>query len=584
MIRAADTTIRVLVRPPDALSTRTARAVLIEALNATSWGKVSGVRCTSVDAPPDSVARNDLVLEVVVPDTSGAPRYVQRAHDLVQRLYDTEKFTRVEADIAVPAFDPSGVEFESVAPARPRRRERLGADAPRAAAGANDCLNNAAAAAHDWALQSMRVPAALALIGPAAAAGKGILIGHPDSGYSDHPLLGLGQLALQKDRDVISGDDDAVDPLKKPTATVFNALPNSGHGTSTASVAAGFGEAGGAVDRFRGVATGATIVPIRATESVVQVFDLDVAKAVRWARTHDCHIVSMSLGGKGLFGLEDAIQEAVNSGMIVMAAAGNQVGFVTAPASYPNCIAVAATNADDTPWSRSSHGSQIDVSAPGACVWSAMFDWSLKPPGRVLRQSHGTSYSVAYVAGVAALWLAHHGHATLVARYGRPHIQDLFLSVLRTPGVCRRPAGWDTTKWGVGIVDAEAILKARLPAPQAVAVPVAAMRSVRNDPLERLALHTDGDVATVGAALDASFGAGSSGDLNFLRRFEGELAFQRSSVEGRAALAGGGAPVRGSGRRGARRRRPGMAAGPAEVLAPTLVGLSPQLAAHLKHR
>jgi hypothetical protein len=30
----------------------------------------------------------------------------------------------------------------------------------------------------------------------------------------------------------------------------------------------------------------------------------------------------MSLGGKGFFGLEDEIQEAVDSGMIVMAAAG----------------------------------------------------------------------------------------------------------------------------------------------------------------------------------------------------------------------------------------------------------------------
>ena len=44
-------------------------------------------------------------------------------------------------------------------------------------------------------------------------------------------------------------------------------------------------------------------------------------------------------GGTGFFGLREAIQEAVDAGMIVMAAAGNQVGVVTAPASYDNCIA-----------------------------------------------------------------------------------------------------------------------------------------------------------------------------------------------------------------------------------------------------
>jgi anti-sigma-K factor RskA len=35
---------------------------------------------------------------------------------------------------------------------------------------------------------------------------------------------------------------------------------------------------------------------------------------------------------------------AVADGMIVMAAAGSKVTFVVAPASYPECLAVAATN------------------------------------------------------------------------------------------------------------------------------------------------------------------------------------------------------------------------------------------------
>ena len=68
----------------------------------------------------------------------------------------------------------------------------------------------------------------------------------------------------------------------------------------------------------------ATLVPIRATKSVALVRGVGVAKAVDHARRSGCHIVSMSLGGVMLTGaLEAAIQVAVRSGTIVMAAAGN---------------------------------------------------------------------------------------------------------------------------------------------------------------------------------------------------------------------------------------------------------------------
>jgi hypothetical protein len=103
----------------------------------------------------------------------------------------------------------------------------------------------------------------------------------------------------------------------------------------------------------------------------------------------------MSLGGTGFFGLREAIQEAVDAGMIVMAAAGNQVGVVTAPASYDNCIAVAATGTGDSLWPGSSRGAAVDVSAPGSCVWAALFDWTVSPPGRILNRTNGTSYAVA---------------------------------------------------------------------------------------------------------------------------------------------------------------------------------------------
>ncbi len=537
--------IRVLARPPSDMAPAAATRLTKHALAATRWGRQRRVSTGRVEAPDTSAARHDLFIEVAATERR-LDTYAAHAHELVQLLYDTNRFQRVEADLPVAAFDPGGA--ESVAARRPRR------------AAGSPCSGVASAAAHDWALTAMRLPEALALMTVARRGGVGIVIGHPDSGYSDHPVLGLGQLLRDRDRDVIDDDADARDPLRPPKKTIFRPLPNPGHGTSTAAAIVGVGEQGAAP--YRGVAPAARLVPIRTTESVVQVFDFDVAKAVRWARTHGCHVVSMSLGGKGLFGLEDAIQDAVDSGMIVLAAAGNQVGFVTAPASYDNCIGVAASTAASAPWSGSSHGSQVDLSAPGACVWAAMFDWKRTPPRFVLGQSNGTSYAVAHVAGVVALWLAHHGRAQLIDRYGAANLQALLLHQLNRPGVCRRPAGWNASEYGAGIVDAEALLRAPLPAPHEVRGRRGAAPTVARDSLDRLASQLARPRTDVAEIVDRVLGPGTSLDAGLVRRFEGELAFHLATEAGRTALIG--------------RRRAGAAA----VAEPVpLIGQSPQLAA-----
>lgn len=501
--------IRILARPPVRLSARAARPIVRTALSTTRWGRGAPARVRRAGTDADGTAANDVLVEIAVADKTGSPRYASRAHDLVQRLYDTNRFLRVEADVPVDAFDPAF------------------ADVRRAATAAGDECGPASSDL-DWVRRELRVDAALALLPPGNANGRGVVIGHPDSGYSDHTALGGSKLNLQIDRDVISGDDDARDPLRPPKKTIWRPLPNPGHGTSTASVMLGTGDPSG----FTGIAIGATLVPIRATESVVQVFDFDVAKAVRWARAVNCGVVSMSLGGKGLFGLRDAIADAVADGMIVMAAAGNKVGFVTAPASYDNCIAVAATEPGGRPWSGSSRGPAVDVSAPGSCVWCADMDWSTDPPGFIVARRHGTSYSVAHLAGVAALWLAHHGRTALAKTYGTANIQAVFLHVLRRPGVCRQPPGWDETMWGAGIVDAERLLRQRLPPPHALGGAGALGRGSPDDPLARLAAATayptDSTVAADWVA--GMLGRGATADHELLRRFEGELAYLAATM------------------------------------------------------
>ena len=306
---------------------------------------------------------------------------------------------------------------------------------------------------YDWGLTSIRAQKAWALPPPAggAARGTGISIGPPDTGYKIHPDYEVEALDLARDADVISGDDDATDPLQQ------RAGYNPGHGTRTGSVIAG--RASGVLT---GVAPAAPVVPIRTIKSVVQSFDGDVAKAVHYARGHDCHVISMSLGGLGFRGLEGAIDRAVGEGLIVMAAAGNYLDGlghrVVAPARYRNCIAVGAMNASDAGWEHSSRGSKVAVSAPGEDVWVPDVWYGSNPP---VVQESGTSFAVAHLAGAAALWLAYHGRDALLGRYGAPNLQRAFVTALRASA--REPANWDV-ELGAGIVDAEALLKAGLPA------------------------------------------------------------------------------------------------------------------------
>ena len=400
---------------------------------------------------------------VVTGAIPAVPAYDQSrvAYDLATRLAQDADLA-VEPDVPSTAFGP-----ESDAVTQPLEE-----------AADDDRQDLPCSRAKTWFLDAVRAREAWALPPEPSGRnrGEGIRIGHIDTGYSDHPELERSALNLSLDYDVIDGDDDARDPLRRG---FFGVLESPGHGTSTGSVIAGR-ERG----EISGVAPAATLVPFRAIKSVVQVLDADVARAVNLARERGCHMISMSLGGRGFIGLQEAIRAAVADGMIVMAAAGNKVSFVVAPASYPECLAVAATNCDSKPWTDSSRGEAVDISAPGASVWTARVILG-NPPGFAVSRSDGTSYAVAALAGVAALWLAHHGPDRIRRQYGRANVQNAFLSLLRSHGR-RVPPDWTSNGWqrlyGVGIVDAVALLNAGLPAlPEAVvpeAVSVAAQEPV----------------------------------------------------------------------------------------------------------
>lgn len=369
-----------------------------------------------------------------------------------------------------------------------------------------------------WALDNIRCRDAWTVPPGSAAMGAGIVIGQPDTGFTDHPELGANALDLTRDWDLLRDDDDAHDPLERRW---WFPLDSPGHGTSTASVIVSREQL-----RVTGAAPRATLVPLRTVKSVVQVFDGDVAKAVDRAHRTGCHVISMSLGGVGFFnGLQATIRRAVEDGVIVCAAAGNKVGFVVAPARFPECIAVAATNVQDRPWTGSSRGSEVDVAAPGESVWVADIRLNESPPRYDVSRHSGTSFAVTLVAATAALWLARHDRDQLIVRYGRNRLQAAFLHLVRTTGH-RRPSGWDGDRYGVGIIDAQALLAAPLPAADAVTDALAADTALVSDPLSKLnGLVPELSREELADRLGGVLGV-ERGELDeYLDRFGAELAY-----------------------------------------------------------
>jgi hypothetical protein len=319
----------------------------------------------------------------------------------------------------------------------------------------------------EWSLKRCMVKEAWAASRAAGRPeqGEGIRIAHPDTGYTDHHEFRLpGRLLIA---DGFNFEENAKDPRDPMTGRY------PGHGTATGSVImSDEGAPPGAASFVSGVAPKALLVPLRVKDSVIHLSFKNLCKALYFAVDEaDCHVISMSLGGPfPSAALQRALQHAVQNGVIPLAAAGNNVGFVVYPARYDETIALAATNFLDRIWAGSSSGEDVDIAAPGESVWRAQS----KPNGEFLvARSQGTSYATATTAGICALWLAHHGRAALTQKYGAHRLAAVFKELLMRNA--RRPVGWDTSRFGAGIANARDLVLAPLPA----VAPAGGLQSVK---------------------------------------------------------------------------------------------------------
>ncbi len=150
------------------------------------------------------------------------------------------------------------------------------------------------------------------------------------------------------------------------------------------------------------------------------------------------------------------------------------------PAANPNVIAVSGTDAQEKLFAASNRGNHIAISAPGADIF-------LPAPDEKYQITSGTSFSAAYVSGVAALMLERN-----------PALKPNDIRAILTKTARDLGAPGRDDQFGAGEADAFAAVTAATAAP---AVPLA---SVSGKPAgeKTPALDPSADNASVSRALN----------------------------------------------------------------------------------
>lgn len=303
----------------------------------------------------------------------------------------------------------------------------------------------------EWSIKACNIPDAWAFSAASGAIpyGSGITVAHPDTGYLDHWDFSDPRVLIKSGRDFFSGSSDPKDQLGGS---------NFSHGLSTGSVIMSNIGPRSKPAFVSGAAPEAMLVPLRVSDSVIHISYANLCKALNYAAEKQWDVCSMSLGGpRDSRALKRALEHAAGQGMVLVAASGNYYPWVVYPARYDETVACCATNVNDDVWKHASSGAAVDVAAPGESVWRAAVD---NNDNQIVAPSDGTSYATATVAGIAALWLAHHGSSNLRTRFPGNQLPAVFKDLLMKTS--RRPSGWNPKKHGAGIADALQLLKAPL--------------------------------------------------------------------------------------------------------------------------
>ncbi len=170
----------------------------------------------------------------------------------------------------------------------------------------------------------------------------------------------------------------------------------NGHGTHVAGTIGG--------EHF-GVAKAVHLVPVRVLNCKGSGSNAGVIAGMDWvANNHVANksVANMSLGGGFSQAVNDSAAALVESGVVLVVAAGNESSDVSShsPASAAAAITVAASTFRDVLASYSNYGSGVDLAAPGSAILS-----SVSSSTTATDFYSGTSMASPHVAAAAALLL-----------------------------------------------------------------------------------------------------------------------------------------------------------------------------------
>jgi subtilisin family serine protease len=171
------------------------------------------------------------------------------------------------------------------------------------------------------------------------------------------------------------------------------------HGTALAGIIAAEG-------RIRGIAPRVGLYAVRAFDDRPGGRDAAVSSSIRLAQAidlclrHGVQVLNFSFAGPRDPLVTKLVEKALENGITVVAAAGNEGpgGRPAYPAALDGVIAVTATDHKDRLYGRATRGAYVTVAAPGVDIVTTA-------PGGGLQYLSGTSMATAYVSGLAALLL-----------------------------------------------------------------------------------------------------------------------------------------------------------------------------------
>jgi serine protease len=305
------------------------------------------------------------------------------------------------------------------------------------------------------------------------------------------------------------GDWISQSDLKNSLFTNCTVSYSSWHGTRTAGI---LGAITNNATGIAGMTWQGWIEPVRVLGKCGG-YDSDIIAGMAWAagnsvegvpaNPYPARILNMSLGSVGACpaSYQQMVDELVEEGVLVVAAAGNEGGPVDAPANCTGVVAVAGLREVGSKAGYSSLGPQIAVSAPAGncvntgagqpCLFSIL---TTTNSGTTVPQANtytsetninvGTSFSTPIVTAIAGLMLSANGNLSqeqLIARLEAGATTPFPLSPDAGIPSCHVPSGQDdlqttecnctTQTCGVGMANADGAVNEALRPIAAIATP-----------------------------------------------------------------------------------------------------------------